>query len=103
LPETLPDGLMEKFRLLPRWTGSFKKFISRKIGVIHGCGHTPPGSLRDYSICQLRLLQLRTRRKEALRGFVFGKIGDFFNNFYHQKLPFDLTGAQKKSTEGNQK
>jgi ATP-dependent DNA helicase RecG len=45
---------------------------------------------------QLRILQLRTRRKDSVRGFVFEKIGPFFNTFYHEKRPFELTGAQKR-------
>ena len=45
---------------------------------------------------QLRILQLKRRRHIASRGFVFDKIGDYFNTFYHQHLPFELTGAQKR-------
>jgi len=30
------------------------------------------------------------------RGNIFSRIGDCFNNFYHQYLPFELTGAQKR-------
>jgi ATP-dependent DNA helicase RecG len=30
------------------------------------------------------------------RGFVFGQIGHFFNSFYNDYLPFELTNAQKR-------
>ncbi len=45
---------------------------------------------------QLRLLQLKLKRQRAIKGLVFGKIGDFFNKFYKEKLPFELTNAQKR-------
>ncbi|HND89420.1 MAG TPA: ATP-dependent DNA helicase RecG, partial [Saprospiraceae bacterium] len=45
---------------------------------------------------QLRLLQIRTRRKDSMRGFVFARIAEFFHAFFKEKLPFDLTGAQKR-------
>ncbi len=45
---------------------------------------------------QLRLLQLKRRRKDTVKGFVFSKVGNYFNRFYKEKLPFDLTAAQKR-------
>ncbi|MFM7726831.1 MAG: ATP-dependent DNA helicase RecG, partial [Flavobacteriales bacterium] len=30
------------------------------------------------------------------RGVVFERVGEIFNTFYHQHLPFELTGAQKR-------
>lgn len=94
LPETLPDSLMEKFRLVPRWTAVSKIHFPENQGELDAA--TRRLKFEELFYLQLRLLQLRTRRKEALKGFVFGKIGDFFNSFYHQKLPFELTGAQKR-------
>ncbi|MFR9165723.1 MAG: ATP-dependent DNA helicase RecG [Dysgonomonas sp.] len=44
---------------------------------------------------QLGLLRYKTARKK-IKGFVFSHVGDFFNNFYNQNLPFELTNAQKK-------
>lgn len=45
---------------------------------------------------QLRLLQTKRQRKVAIKGFPFPTIGDYFNGFYTTKLPFELTGAQKR-------
>ncbi|MBO5830677.1 MAG: ATP-dependent DNA helicase RecG [Alistipes sp.] len=43
-------------------------------------------------------LTIQARRTERHRGegFVFGRVGEAFNTFYHEKLPFPLTGAQKR-------
>jgi ATP-dependent DNA helicase RecG len=45
---------------------------------------------------QLQLLLKRQNRKKSIRGFVFERIGDYFNKFYSDILPFDLTDAQKR-------
>lgn len=45
---------------------------------------------------QLQLLRKKLIRKNKIRGYVFGNVGENFNNFYNKCLPFDLTGAQKR-------
>ena len=45
---------------------------------------------------QVRLLQIKRRRKGAIKGYNFSQIGDYFNTFYKQFLPFELTDAQKR-------
>ncbi len=45
---------------------------------------------------QLKLLQIKGRRKKVIKGYEFEQIGTFFNRFYQEKLPFELTGAQKR-------
>lgn len=94
LPENLPQYLVEKFRFPTR------------IEALRGI-HFPKDArqlekaknrlkFEELFFLQLRLLQLKNRRKGAIRGHVFAKIGDYFNDFFSQKLPFELTGAQKR-------
>ena len=45
---------------------------------------------------QLNILRFTRQRQKKLGGFRFDHIGDYFNNFYHQCLPFELTNAQKR-------
>ncbi len=45
---------------------------------------------------QLNILRFTRQRQQKLGGFKFDHIGDYFNNFYHQCLPFSLTNAQKR-------
>jgi ATP-dependent DNA helicase RecG len=45
---------------------------------------------------QLSILQRGKMREQAYKGFVFEKIGHFFNTFYEKHLPFLLTNAQKR-------
>ncbi|WP_026897259.1 ATP-dependent DNA helicase RecG [Daejeonella oryzae] len=45
---------------------------------------------------QLKLLKNKLLRTQKYKGQVFSVVGDKFNSFYSEKLPFDLTGAQKR-------
>jgi ATP-dependent DNA helicase RecG len=45
---------------------------------------------------QLKLLKNKLLRIQKFKGHVFESVGHYFNEFYHHKLPFSLTNAQKK-------
>ena len=45
---------------------------------------------------QLSILKQSAYGAKKSPGFVFSKIGTYFNDFYSQNLTFELTGAQKK-------
>ncbi len=45
---------------------------------------------------QLQLLRKKLIRKKKIKGYVFEQVGENFNEFYKNHLPFDLTGAQKR-------
>lgn len=45
---------------------------------------------------QLQLLIKNIARKDKIKGYPFEKVGDYFNTFYSEHLPFPLTGAQKR-------
>lgn len=45
---------------------------------------------------QLNILRYAKDRQRKFRGLYFEKVGEVFNTFYSQNLPFQLTGAQKR-------
>lgn len=45
---------------------------------------------------QLNILRYTKERRNKFRGLVFGRVGEVFNTFYSQNLPFRLTGAQMR-------
>lgn len=45
---------------------------------------------------QLNILRYSKDRRRKFRGLVFERVGEIFNTFYSQNLPFQLTGAQKR-------
>ena len=94
LPETLPDWLRDKERLMG---------LTDALKVVHN--PRTPLELRlaqlrikfeELFYVQLNLARFASDRQRRFKGFVFAKIGDSFNRFYNEKLPFSLTGAQKR-------
>jgi len=45
---------------------------------------------------QLQLLRKKLISKTKIKGFVFENVADYFNDFYNNYLPFNLTNAQKR-------
>ena len=45
---------------------------------------------------QLQLILKNLINKKKIKGLPFDKVGDHFNNFYKNHLPFELTNAQKR-------
>lgn len=45
---------------------------------------------------QFNILRYASDQRRKYRGIIFNRIGDIFNTFYAQNLPFELTGAQKR-------
>ncbi len=94
VPENLPDVIINQLKLIDRYTAY--RYI-----------HFPP-TVSDYEksvqrlkfeelfISQLRLNLLRSNRHRFSKGVLFGKVGEYFNTFYKNYLPFELTGAQKR-------
>jgi ATP-dependent DNA helicase RecG len=94
LPETLPAEVLQGLRLVSR---------AEAYSGIHfpaDPGMQKQAELRlkfeELFYLQLRLLYLKLLRLEKLHGFNFTTVGEPFNDFYNQHLPFPLTNAQKK-------
>tara|TARA_B110000902_G_scaffold182611_1_gene206806 strand:+ start:272 stop:2368 length:2097 start_codon:yes stop_codon:yes gene_type:complete len=45
---------------------------------------------------QLQLLRKKLINKTKIKGFIFENVGENFNTFYKNQLPFNLTNAQKR-------
>ncbi len=50
----------------------------------------------ELFLLQLKLLKNKLLRVQKFKGNIFDKVGPYFNEFYHNKLPFELTNSQKK-------
>ncbi|MCG8326149.1 MAG: ATP-dependent DNA helicase RecG [Chitinophagales bacterium] len=94
LPENLPAYLIQKFRLLPRFDALKAIHFPKTQEELTAA--TNRLKFEELFFLQIRLLQIRRRRKDSIRGFHFGTVGDYFLQFYNEKLPFELTGAQKR-------
>ena len=94
LPETLSDHLVEKHHLMS---------LDEALRNIHF--PQSPEKLRhaqyrlkfeELFYVQLNILRYTKDRQRKYRGLVFERVGEVFNTFYAQNLPFQLTGAQKR-------
>jgi len=94
LPETLPGTLRNTYRLMARWEAMNKIHFPENQQELDAARRRL--KFEELFFLQLRLLQIRRRRKDSSQGFVFEKIGDYFHRFYRDKLPFELTNAQKR-------
>lgn len=94
LPETLPEYLLNRIRMVP-----FAEAI-RNVHFPESIERLRKAQLRlkfdELFFIQLNLLRTATLRKRKLKGFVFSAVGDYFNTFYQKYLPFELTNAQKR-------
>jgi ATP-dependent DNA helicase RecG len=50
----------------------------------------------ELFFAQLRMARIKSQRHHYSKGVLFSKVGDLFNTFYKEHLPFELTGAQKR-------
>lgn len=50
----------------------------------------------ELLVAQLRMQLVRWQRHRFSEGVIFEKVGHYFNDFYKDHLPFELTGAQKR-------
>lgn len=93
IKENLPGYILEKYKMCGRFDAL------RMIHLPKNERETVEGSRRmkfeELFFIQMQLLKMKQSNKQ-LPGFVFPLIGDVFNSFYNEKLPFDLTHAQKK-------
>lgn len=94
LPETLPPDVLSRIRMMP-----LKEAI-RNIHFPESADKLKQAQVRlkfdELFFIQLNILRTVSLRKLKLKGIVFPTVGDYFNTFYKEYLPFELTGAQKR-------
>ena len=92
--ETLPAWLLQKLNLVNLDTAM------RQIHFPDATAQYKKAELRlkfeELFYLQLNILQGKTERNKRFRGNIFETVGESFNTFYKEHLPFELTGAQKK-------
>lgn len=94
IEENLPDYLIQKLKFPTHFDALQQIHLPKSQQELVAARNRL--KFEELFFLQLRLLQLKLKRQRAIKGLVFGKIGDFFNNFYKEKLPFELTNAQKR-------
>lgn len=93
LAENLPPYLVQKFRFPSRYEALRIIHFPRSEAELQLARNRL--KFEELFFLQLRLLQIR-RRRDAIKGYRFGTVGEYFMKFYEEKLPFELTHAQKR-------
>jgi ATP-dependent DNA helicase RecG len=94
LPETLPEFLIAERHLMGR---------DEALRTVHYPQNTKDLErarvrlkFEELFYIQLNILRYASDQRRKYRGYVFSQVGEVFNSFYHNNLPFPLTEAQKR-------
>lgn len=94
LPETLTPSITSRLRLCSR------DEALRQIHYPQSPQQLDRARVRlkfeELFYLQLSIARYSLSQKNKYKGYIFKKVGDIFNGFYYEHLPFQLTGAQKR-------
>ena len=94
VPENFPEYFLQRFRFPSRYEAMQWVHFPRNEKEMEAARNRL--KFEELFFLQLRLLQMRQKRKAAIKGYAFEKVGDLFLRFYEEKIPFELTDAQKR-------
>ena len=94
IEEVLPPVCFEQFSLMDRSHAYLYIHRPKDETVISKARFRL--KFEELLFVQLELLMNKQLSQKKYKGFVFGDIGEIFNRFYKEKLPFELTDAQKR-------
>ena len=94
LPETLPEYITSNYRLIELQQALHSIHFPSGPDILEKARYRL--KFEELFYIQLNLIRFKSNRSRKFKGFVFSSIGENFNSFYHNNLPFSLTEAQKK-------
>ncbi len=94
LPETLPSWFIQKYKLLNLHDALLNIHFPQSSTLLKKAEYRL--KFEELFYIQLNLIKVKMKRKLIFKGNVFSEIGQNFNNFYNNNLPFNLTNAQKR-------
>ena len=92
--ETLSQDILSKFNLPSRIEAFFDIHVPKNTKKLVRAQKRL--KFEELFFFQLHLLKTKASRQQKINGYSFNILGDNFNNFYQNYLPFDLTNAQKR-------
>ncbi|MBM6500132.1 ATP-dependent DNA helicase RecG [Flavobacterium macrobrachii] len=92
--ETLPQYLLDELKLIPKNAALFNIHFPKSPELLAKAQFRL--KFEELFFIQLQLITKNLVRKHKIKGHPFTVIGENFNNFYKNHLPFELTNAQKK-------
>ena len=94
LPETIPELITQPLHLMERdqalrlihYPQSAKELERARVRL----------KFEELFFVQLNIVRYASDQRSKYRGYLFSQVGDMFNTFFYQHLPFQLTEAQKR-------
>ena len=94
ITENIPQHIIGKFKLMSRREAYLNIHFPADAAKLAAA--TNRLKFEELFFIQFKMLKNKVQHNLKFKGNVFEKVGDYFNNFYANKLPFDLTNAQKR-------
>lgn len=94
LDETLPPSILETHHLMPLTEALRNIHFPLNADLLRKAQYRL--KFEELFYIQLNILRYTKDRQQKYRGYVFSRVGEVFNTFYQQNLPFELTNAQKR-------
>jgi ATP-dependent DNA helicase RecG len=92
--ETLPLYLIDELKLISKKAALFNIHFPKSANALAKAQFRL--KFEELFFIQLQLITKNLIRKHKIKGHPFTVVGDNFNNFFQNHLPFDLTNAQKR-------
>lgn len=92
--ETLPAYLLDELKLIPKNEALFNIHFPKSQDLLLKAQFRL--KFEELFFIQLQLITKNLVRKHKIKGMPFTQVGETFNTFYTQHLPFPLTNAQKR-------
>lgn len=92
--ETLSPWMVESFHLMPLAEALYNIHFPQNPELLRKAQYRL--KFEELFYVQLNILRYTKERRNKFRGLPFEHVGEMFNTFYSQNLPFQLTGAQKR-------
>ena len=92
--ETLSDSVKKDLKLISKSDALFNIHFPKTPELLAKAQFRL--KFEELFYIQLQLILKNLIHKSKIKGFPFDKVGDYFNSFYNNHLPFDLTNAQKR-------
>src|SRR5699024_11798358 len=92
--ETLPDSILQELKLISKKEAVFNIHFPQSPEKLARARYRL--KFEELFYVQLQLIRKNIQRKQKIKGYSFGRVGKYFNDFYKDHLPFLLTGAQKR-------
>ena len=94
IADPLPEALRTRYGLIPLREAYYNIHFPQSQELLRQAQYRL--KFDELLGVQLNIQSRRTARLAKSDGFLFPKVGKAFNTFYNEKLPFPLTGAQKR-------